>query len=164
MQKLGVATKQIRNQDGSRGVVVVMSTRFIALLATGALICISTAVAKDFRPGDLGVCNASRCVPIRDRSVLRTFAAFFWGDARVSIAHPPRRGEPAIDLRFNDGSLAGVVGGRKLDRALVNGLNCGRFRRGIWYRLPASAAVEVSRLAAPLARLRVSPSSVHRSC
>jgi hypothetical protein len=141
-----------------------MPRRLVLLLAAAALICVSAGAAKDFKPGGLRVCSATRCVPVMDRVVLRTFTAFFYGDSPVAIAQAPRRGAPAFQLRYRDGYLAGVIGGLRLDRIAVNGLNCGRFRHRVWYRLPARVVLEVRRLAAPLEPLRINRASVPGSC
>jgi hypothetical protein len=134
-----------------------------ALLAAAALLCSSAATAKDFGPGDLRVCGAKRCVPLQNRDALRAFSSFYYGDTRVAMVSRPRASAPAFELRFRDGGAAGLVGSAKLDRTLVYGLNCGRFRRGRWYRLPARAALEVRRLSVPLAPMRVGR-RVPRSC
>jgi hypothetical protein len=135
------------------------------LLATAALLSVSAATAKDFGPGDLRVCSARHCVPIVDRAVLRTFSSFYYGGRpRPRIVRAPRAGAPALQLEFRNGFAAEIVGGPGLDRTLVYGLNCGRFRRGTWYRLPPRAADEVRRLGRRLKPLRVNPASVPRSC
>jgi hypothetical protein len=142
-----------------------MSGRFTlgALVVTAALLGSTAATAKDLAPGDLRVCGAKRCLPIMDREVLRTLSSFYWGGGSPVVAHAPRANTPALALRFRNGYAAGLVGGTRLDRALVYGLNCGRFRRGTWYRLPARAARGVRELAASVTPLRVT-ASVPRSC
>ena len=141
-----------------------MTGRPTALVVAAALLCSPAATAKDFGPGDLRVCDAKRCVPIVNRAALRAFRSFFYGDGRATYVPKPRVGAPAFEIRFGDGWPAGLVGSRKLDRALVYGLNCGRFRRGRWYRLPARAAREVRRLSAPLTPLPVTQRAPPRSC
>jgi hypothetical protein len=134
------------------------------LFACAGLVTASMAIAKDFRPGDLRACGAAACASIKDRAVLRAFGLFYYGGRRPAIAYPPRRGAPAFELRDRSGHPTGIVGGTRLDRTLVYGLNCGRFRRGIWYHLPTPAVLEVRRLTARLEPLRVNPKSVPRSC
>jgi hypothetical protein len=141
-----------------------MTPRRVALVATTVLLCSSAATAKDFAPGDLRVCGAKRCVAIESRDAVRAFSSFYYGEGRVAIVARPRLGAPTFEIRFRDGSKAGMVASAMLDRALVYGLNCGRFRRGRWYRLPARAALEVRRLSAPLTPLRVTRRAPPRSC
>jgi len=102
----------------------------MALVATIALLCSSAATAKDFAPGDLRVCGAKRCVPIESRDAVRAFSAFYYGEGRAMVVAKPALGAPAFEIRFRDGGKAGMVGSARLDRSLVYGLNCGRFRRG----------------------------------
>jgi hypothetical protein len=137
--------------------------RRLALLASAAPIFASVALAKDFGPGDLRVCGAERCISIGHRDALRAFSSFYYGDSRVVVVRTPRLGTRAFELRFKDGGVAGIVAGPGLDRTRVYGLNCGRFRRGTWYRLPARAAREVRTVSARLEPLRVTR-SVPRSC
>ena len=137
--------------------------RFAGALLAAGLICASAATAKDFEPGDLRLCNAGRCIPIRDRGLLLAFSSFYYGEGRPAVVRPPRRGARAFELRFRNGYVSGLVGGGRLDRMLVYGVNCGRFRRGKWYRLPARTVRQLSRLAIPLAPLHVT-GSVPRSC
>jgi hypothetical protein len=140
-----------------------MAVRRIALLAAaGVFFCAATA--KEFGPGDLRVCGAKRCVPIEKRDELRAFSSFYYGDGRAAVTRKPRLGAPAFEIRFRDGSAAGIVASAKLDRARVYGLNCGRFRRGRWYRLPARAVLAVRPLSASLTPLRVTRRAPPRSC
>lgn len=138
-------------------------TARIAIVAGAAVsVGAGVAVAKDFRPGDLRACNAAKCVGIVDRGALKTFSGFYYGDRPVERALAPRLGAPAFRLKLGD-MVAGIAATRRLDRVLVYGLYCGRFRRGIWYRLPTRAAVTLRRVTAGLAPLRVT-GRVPRSC
>jgi hypothetical protein len=142
-----------------------MSARRIvaALVASAALVCVSTASAKDFGPGDLRVCDAKRCVPLVERGVLKTLAAFYYGSAQPKVARPPRMAAPAFELRFRNGYVTGIVASARLDRFLSYGVYLGRFRRGTWYRAPANAARELERLAASLEPLHVTRAALLRS-
>jgi hypothetical protein len=134
------------------------------VLAVAAVVCASVALAKEWGPGDLRVCDAKQCRPIWDRGAARAFSNFYWGDGRATRARAPRRSARAYALRFtDDGDPAGLVGGMRLDRALVYGLNCGKFKRGQWYRLPNRARQAVDRLATTLQPMRV-PRQLPRSC
>jgi hypothetical protein len=142
-----------------------MAGRPIALIAAAAIFfCGSAATAKDFGPGDLRVCGAKRCVPIENRNALRAFSAFYYGAGRAAVTRPPPLGAPAFEIRFRDRGAAGIVASARLDRARVYGLNCGRFRRGRWYRLPARITLEVRRLSAGLAPLHVTRRPPPPSC
>ena len=56
-----------------------MRPRDAALVVSLVLCATPAATAKDIRPGDLRVCNHTRCVTITDRYVLRLFASFYYG-------------------------------------------------------------------------------------
>jgi len=58
-----------------------------------------------------------------------------WGQSRIPRAPIPAVGSPVFQLRFKDGPAGAVVNATAIR---VHGLNCGRFKRGRWYRLPAS--------------------------
>jgi len=145
----------------------------VAVLAPAAL-------AKDFEPGDLRVCNAERCVAITSRPALAALGAFYYGGACPAAAtkdgdcmpderRPPRAassvriGAPAFELRFRNGYATGIVATARLDRFLSYGVNLGWFRRGRWYRVPTAAAAELRRLTAGLAPLRVTSGALARS-
>jgi hypothetical protein len=133
------------------------------LLAATVLFVPSTALAKEFRPGDLRVCGAYRRAPIADRGVLRELSAFYYSEAPPAIATAPGLGAVAFELRFSNGYATGIVASAGLDRFLSYGVNLGRFRSGQWYRLPAQAARALRRLSAPLAPLRVTAAAEGRS-
>jgi hypothetical protein len=133
------------------------------LAALAALICVSVAAAKDFRPGDLRLCGAARCVGVADRGALRDLSAFIYGTRAVTMVRSPNVGASAYELRFKNGYVAGMVGTTRLDRFRSQGVICGRFRTGKWYRLPIRVSRELRTLAAPLEPLRLSR-VVPRSC
>jgi len=89
------------------------------LLAAAALAVTPAAIAKDFRPGDLRVCNAHRCVPIMSRAVLPLLNAFYYGPHEPRVAARPRLGAPAFELRYRNGYATGIVASAKLDRFLA---------------------------------------------
>ncbi len=135
----------------------------IVLLAPAALLAAADVAAKDFRPGDLRVCAKTRCVPITNRAELPVFSSFYWGAGTAPRAPKVPVGAPAFELRFGDDYVSGIVASAGLDRFRAYGFNCGRFRRGKWYRVPARAARELRRLTRSLRPLRVS-GTVPRSC
>jgi hypothetical protein len=130
------------------------------------VVCLAGALpagAKDFKPGDLRICNATRCIRIVDRLVLPTIGTFYYGDRSPRSAPAPRMGAPAFELRFTNGYATGVVAGAKLDRFLSFGVNVGHFRRGVWYRVPPRLADELRHLAAGLRPLRVTKATLAKS-
>jgi hypothetical protein len=60
-----------------------------------------------------------------------------------------------LRLEFRNGYTTGIVATPALDRFLSHGVNLDRFRGGVWYAVPATAAAELRRLAAGLHPLRV---------
>jgi hypothetical protein len=106
----------------------------LGLLAVSALIVAAGASAKEFPPGSLRICGATRCRVVTDAQS-RTFSALLWGDRPVTPAPTPRVGSSIFQLRFQNGPAGAIISATAIR---VHGLNCGRFRRGRWYRLPAS--------------------------
>lgn len=74
----------------------------------------------------------------------------------------PRLGSRTFAIRTIDGGLIGVVG-HDLQRFRANGINCGRFKRGVWYRLPSSLTTALRTFTTGLrpAELRA---TIPRSC
>ncbi len=139
-----------------------MRSAIAALVVTLIVFGTPAASAKDFEPGDLHVCNHARCVSVTNAYVTRLFSSFYYGDGRVRVAAKPRVGAPAFELRL--GSLVlGLAATARLDRALVYGIYCERFHRGVWYRLPARSAQELRRVTTELRPLRFR-GVVPRSC
>jgi hypothetical protein len=111
-----------------------------AALALLVLALAAGAAAKDFRPGDLRVCNATRCVAIRRSAALAAFSSFYYHPGHPSrTARPPLRA-PYFELRFPNGYVTGIVATRRFNRFLSYGVNEDRFAGGTWYRVPARAA------------------------
>jgi hypothetical protein len=134
-----------------------------AALASAVLLWAPLSSAKDFDPGDVRACNADDCVPLVGRRVLRELSSFIYGDERVVRVATLRRGAPILELRYRNGYVPGLVGGSRLDRFRSHGVFCGRFRRGIWYRVPPELARDLRRATRHLTRLPFS-SSAPRSC
>jgi hypothetical protein len=93
------------------------------------------AAAKEFPPGELRVCGAKQCRVVTDGQS-RAFSALLWGDGRARRAPTPRIGSPIYQLRFENGRAGAVINATAIR---VHGLNCGRFERGKWYRLPTTS-------------------------
>jgi hypothetical protein len=134
-----------------------------ALLAATALAATPAATAKDFRPGDLRVCNARRCVPITNRSVVRLLGPFYYGARDPRVAAAPRMGARAFELRFTNGYVTGIAATARLDRFLSYGVNLDRFHRGTWYRIPTRLAAELRKLTAGMKPLRVTQAALDKS-
>jgi hypothetical protein len=132
-----------------------------AMLACG-LLAAPSAVAKDFRPGDLRICGRDRCVAITNAKLLRTLSDYYWRDGRAPRSTRVALGAPGFELRDRGGYPSGMVAPRRLDRFRAYGFNCGRFERGQWYRFPARAALALRKVISGLRPLRVSPPP--RSC
>jgi hypothetical protein len=146
----------LRCKEGMRGLVPVV-------LVSLALVCAPAVSAKNFRPGDLLLCNARTCSIVRDRALLRAFGSFIYTGAQPRQARAPARGAPALQLRFDNGYVAGMIAGSRLDRFYSFGVFCGRFVTGRWYRLPPSAIRGVRQLTAGLRPMRL-VGSMPRSC
>jgi hypothetical protein len=109
--------------------------KLLSALAASALLATAGAWAKEIRPGDLRICGAVHCRVVNDPVQAHAFADLLWGPSRVVLAPTPPVGSPIFQLRFRDGPAGAIISARAIR---VHGLFCGRFRRGKWYRLPAS--------------------------
>lgn len=96
-------------------------------------LAVPAASAKEFPPGELRVCGATQCRVFKDRPTARAFSSLLWGASRVARAPTPRVGSPVFQLRFKAGPTGVILTATSFR---VHGLNCGRFQRGKWYRLP----------------------------
>lgn len=123
----------------------------------------SAAQAKEFRPGDLRVCNAKQCVSITNQAALDALSAFYYSQTRLKGAVTPSVGVPFFQLEFTNGYVTGIVATTRLDRFLSYGVNIGRFRRGKWYRVPAAGARELRKLTAGLKPLRLARAALAKS-
>jgi hypothetical protein len=134
-----------------------------ALVAAAALAATPAATAKDVKPGDLRVCNAHRCVAIRNRALMPLLGHFYYGprDARVAPSAP--LGARYFELRFSNGYVTGIAATAKLDRFLSYGVYIERFHRGVWYRIPARISAELRRLTVGVKPLRVTQAALDKS-
>jgi hypothetical protein len=135
----------------------------LLLLAPVALSVVSVAGAKDFGPGDLRVCDATRCVAVMDANVLPLLGRFYYSGRHPAVARPPSMRAPYFELRFRNGYVTGIVATQRLDRFLSYGVYLGRFRRGTWYRVPARLGQEFRELTASLTPFRLTPEAVSKS-
>ena len=144
------ASGQMEPIDRQRGNSSAM--RMVKALAVLGLILSATASAKDIRPGDLRICGASHCRAVRDPVQARAFADLLWGPGRIPRVPTPAVGSPVFQLRFRDGPAGALINATAIR---VHGLNCGRFQRGKWYRLPARLRGLTARLQPRSLRARV---------
>jgi len=134
----------------------------VALMAA-ALVFTSAASAKEFKPGDLRLCNASRCVTIRDQRKLDLLASLIYTGAQPAVARAPHMNAPYYELRFRNGYVPGIVATKHLDCFLSYGVYLERFHRGTWYGVPARTARALRTLAAGLRPLRLTSAAVAKS-
>jgi hypothetical protein len=135
----------------------------VGLVAAAALLVLPSASAKDFRPGDVRVCNATRCVAILNRSVLPQLTSFYYSGPPPVRVRRPEVGTPYYELRYRNGYVTGIVGTRRLDRFLTYGFHDQRFTRDTWYAIPRRMSVELRRLTDVLRPLRLSRAALAKS-
>jgi hypothetical protein len=140
-----------------------MRTLLFAVLAASALFVLPSATAKDFGPGDLRVCNATRCVPIVKREVLPQLGSFYYSGPALDHRPRPALGTPYYQLRFRNGYVTGIVAARRLDRFLSYGVHLERFARDHWYAVPRPLSQELRRLTADMRPLRLTRAALARS-
>ena len=140
-----------------------MRTFLTGVVAAMALLVLPAATAKDFKPGDLRICNATRCVPIVNRAVLPQLGSFYYGGPAPARVRAPAIGAPYYELRFRNGYVTGIVATARLDRFLSYGVYVERFARNRWYAVPRRMSAELRRLAVGLGPLRVSRAALARS-
>lgn len=140
-----------------------MRTFLVTLLAASALLILPSASAKDFGPGDLRVCNATRCVAIVNADVLPQLGSFYYSGPALARARPPALGAPYYQLRFRNNYVTGIVATRQLDRFLSYGVHLERFTRDTWYAVPARLSAELRRLTAGMRPLHVTRAALAKS-
>jgi hypothetical protein len=89
-----------------------MRTLVAGFVATSALLILPSASAKDFGPGDLRVCNATRCVAIVSRDVLPQLGSFYYSGPSPARVRGTSLGAPYFELRFRNGYVTGIVATR----------------------------------------------------
>jgi hypothetical protein len=132
-------------------------------VAASALLVLPSAGAKDFPPGGLLVCNATRCAPVVKREARTQLAAFYYHRPVASGVRRPRLGAPYYELRFDNGYVTGIVATRRLDRFLSYGVNIGHFERDVWYAVPRRAAANLRKLTSDLRPLGLTRAALARS-
>jgi hypothetical protein len=134
-----------------------------AVVGVGTLLATAGASAKDLKPGDVSVCNAKKCVAIKNGGAARALSSFYYDGPQPSVAARPRLGAPAFRLRFRNGYVTGIVATKRLDRFLSYGVVLERFKRGKWYRLPSAAAAELRHLTSALRPMRLTQAALAKS-
>jgi hypothetical protein len=138
-------------------------TRLLSLLAVSVLLVLPSASAKDFRPGDLRICNRARCVAIVNRDVLPKIGSFYYTGLCPARVPGPKLGAPYYELRFRNGYVTGIVATRRLDRFLTYGVHDERFARDTWYAVPRKLSEELRRLTADLRPFRLTRAALAKS-
>lgn len=140
-----------------------MKSIVVVLVTALALLVLPSASAKEFGPGDLRVCNATRCVPIVNRDVLPQLGSFYYSGPPPAHVRGPALGVAYYELRFRNNYVTGIVATRRLDRFLSYGVHVGRFAGGIWYAVPLQLSKELRRLTVGLRPLHVSRAALAKS-
>jgi hypothetical protein len=135
----------------------------VGLVAVSALFVLPSASAKDFHPGDLRVCNTTRCVAIMNRAVLPHLGSFYYTGPSPTRVRRPKLGAPYYELRFRNGYVTGIVATRRLDRFVSYGVNLERFARNRWYSVPRRLSGELRRLTVGLRPLHVTSAALAKS-
>jgi hypothetical protein len=135
-----------------------------AVVAIVALVALPTASAKDFRPGDVRICNSAHCKAVVNRGALALLSRFYYdGGTTPARATRPRLGQPYYKLRYSNGYVTGIVATGHLDRFLSYGVDLGRFTRYHWYEIPPAASRALRRLTVSLRPLRLTRKAIARS-
>jgi hypothetical protein len=140
-----------------------MRASLVGLVAASALLVLPSATAKDFGPGDLRVCNATRCVAIVSRDVLPQLGSFYYSGPSPARVRGPALGAPYYELRFRNNYVTGIVATRRLDRFLSYGVHLERFARSTWYAIPRQLSEALHRLTVGLRPLRVTRAALAKS-
>jgi hypothetical protein len=140
-----------------------MKALLVLLAAACMLLVLPSASAKDFGPGDLRVCNATRCVPIVKRDVLPLLGSFYYSGPAPAQLRAPALGTPYYQLRFRNNYVTGIVATRKLDSFLSYGVHLERFDANIWYAVPRRLSAELQRLTVGMRPLRVTQAALAKS-
>jgi hypothetical protein len=140
-----------------------MRTLVVALGAVSALLVLPVASAKDFRSGDLRVCNSTQCVALLNREELPQLGSFYYGRGSPARVRRPKLGAPYYELRFRNGYATGIVATRRLDRFLSYGVNLNRFARTEWYAVPHQMSTELRRLSVGMRPLRLTRAALAKS-
>jgi hypothetical protein len=146
-----------------KGRIRIVRALLAAVVAASALVSVPFAGAKEFKPGDLRVCNGTRCVAIVNRAALKQVGSFYYmGPCPVRVA-AATIGAPYYELRFRNGYVTGIAATGRLDRFLSYGVIDQRFGRDQWYRVPRKLSAELRRLTVGLRPLRLTRAALAKS-
>ena len=140
-----------------------MRTPALIFLAACALVVPPSVSAKDFKPGDLRVCNKTRCVAIVKRAVLPNLGSFYFTGPCPARLRGPKLGAPYFELRLRNGYATGIVATKRLDRFLSYGVNEQRFAQDGWYAVPRILSRHLLRLTSGLRPMRVTQAALDKS-
>jgi hypothetical protein len=135
----------------------------VGLAGASALLVVPSASAKDFGPGDLRVCNATRCVAIVSRDVLPQIGSFYYSGPPPARVRRPALGAPYYELRFRNDYVTGIIATRRLDRFLSYGVHLERFAPNRWYAVLRPLAEELRRVTVGLRPRRLTRAALARS-
>jgi hypothetical protein len=130
-------------------------TLVVIVTAVSALLVAPSAGAKRYGPGDLRVCNATRCVAIVSRDILPRIGSFYYGGPPPARLGRPALGAPYYELRFRNGYTTGIVAAGRLDRFLSYGVHLERFAASTWYEVQREISDELRRLTGNLRPYRL---------
>jgi hypothetical protein len=133
------------------------------LMIVLALLVSPSASSKDFGPGDLRVCGATRCVAIVNPKVLPQLGTFYYSGRPLARIRRPVPGAPYYELRFRNGYVTGIIATQRLDRFLSYGVHLERFARGTWYAVPRQLSHELRQRTANLRPLHVTRAALEKS-
>ena len=140
-----------------------MRVLLLAAVVLAVLLAAGGAGAKEFAPGDVRVCDATRCVPVTTPAIVRLLARFVYTGTKPAVVARPAWGAPAFELRYRNNYAAGVAASARLDRFLSFGVYAERFRPRVWYRMPPELGVELRRLTEGMRPYRVTRALVAKS-
>jgi hypothetical protein len=133
------------------------------LVVASVLLFLPSAGAKNFGPGDLRVCNATRCVPIVKPDVLPQLGSFYYSGPPPAHIRKPALGAAYFELRFRNNYVTGIVATGRLDRFLSYGVHLERFTANQWYAVPRRLSAELRRLTVGLRPLHVTSAALAKS-
>ena len=136
---------------------------FVFLVSFLVLVLPQVASTKDFQPGDLRLCNSTRCESVTNRDVLPLLGSFYYAGRTPTQVRRPSFGTPYYELRFRNGYVTGIIATRHLDRFLSYGVDLGRFARSKWYGVPRRLSREFRRLSIGLRPLRLTRVALAKS-
>ena len=140
-----------------------MKRVLLLALVAAPLLALPSASAKDFGPGDLRICNGTRCVAIVKADAVKRLGPFYYSGPALTHVSAPPLGTPYYQLRFRNNYVTGIVATRRLDRFLSYGVHLERFARDTWYAVPAKLSAELRALTAGMRPLPITRAALAKS-